>query len=562
MNDLGSAELHTSLPQKVEAQSPEWPYPIYPLNPSDVRFGDRVTIVRNVVHMLDQGDKPDLNLVESLLSRVITDERTTYVLSDDNKSREVIWPDSEIQTMSSNFPLDSTQWYGADKEIQQKHLRENHEDDTIDHPVPKNLSKMYPDGIHDFDDYDALRLVTLELARRLPESEQIQCAKWAIRLIDFLADPDDFIPQVLGFVSDMKQSGEVFKDILEYVLDEVQDYKGSEIAWRLAVFDKYREDSIVALTLEGDDTRTRDILGVLINENNYADTINTVQKILRHPPENLDTYRVERIGRMLLGLDPDDKNKPFFTAAYELYQKFNLDKYGYLEKELPQDLTIIREVLGQISEGGSIVELGSGTGRVTNALALERPEKIIGVEVLPEYIKAAQQRDTTHKVEYRQGDWRNTDLPDGSAKLVMSLARSLMAADEKELQQVILEARRLCGKNGKMLFSYGNPNSEKYKKDKLTYLDILKKLHTERYENASLEKVVDELDVIVSSSDGIHWVNRYAYSEEKLKRLFQNCGMDLSVIKEAPILGLEGASSYYYMAVPQGEPLGKTINFN
>lgn len=520
-----------------------------------------VDLVVQVKSAAETGAAPSLVAAQALLSRVVEEMQEGYL----GELPHVPWPVSPdtLRVKASN-PYFTTD----------RHARSIHAASEIG--VKVTIGTSGRETYLGKTPTDVLFDSTLHAVKNLAPYDQAEFITWMAKLIDVVPpfELEGYVPDMLQFIANSPNAPELFTHILDYAYQHADEYYAGvqyqgrtyeshayEVVWKMGYQEPYRELALKSLSLGTDDDRTHRILGMLINESNYAETLNSVQNLIKAHPETSLAKRMERIGRMLLGRGPDE-DIPFLTASHELYNKFHLDLYTYLEQELPQDLEVFEQVLAQINKSpgikGTVVELGSGTGRFLNAGAKRFPnESFIGIEILPEYAHLAKKRDTTGRVRYVVADIENTGISDGEAKLVASFARTLNALDRDRLIKVVREGKRL-GK--RIVFSYADGQSPKYEQDKLYFWELLKGLGIPRYIRMTKEEAVKELDVIISSSDGVHWVSRYVYPDEELAHIFQQAGMKLTKLKTVDIPGLAGARSNYFFAEASDVPVDDPDN--
>lgn len=531
---------------------------IFP-TPRDIRNAPTSRVALEVLQATQVGRVPSVDTVQTLLSRYAANTPRSY----DAQLPRVPWP-----AAATVDPESQPEWMDPrDVHFYAPVVSFEHYRSELPDTRPPLVTTPRRDYYEIDDPNDALFRATLGAIEMLPDADKAEVVPWMVRLINAIPPDEfeDYLPRVLHFIEKSPRSADLLTPIMDYLYQYADDYTNGvfqdgeglisrvyEIAWQVGTF--HSELALRSLALRSNDTETRRLLGMIINERNYTDVINHVSTLIEANPDTPLAKKLERIGRMLLGQDPNDESIPFFTAAYELYRKHPLKDYHYLEKELPQDLKMIRLALAQTTGKGKVMEWGSGEGRVTKAAAKEMPkEEFIGIEILPEHVVEAKREDETGRVTYIVGDIKRTVLPDKSAKLIVSLGRTLMAFDERELATILAEVKR---QRCPFLFSYGDPESPKYQRDVLYFFEILKGLQVAKYSRMSPEDAKKELDVVISSSDGKNWVHRYVFSREKLTRIFEGAGMKLTALETVPIPDLEGARSIYYLAEPMDESAG------
>ena len=94
-----------------------------------------------------------------------------------------------------------------------------------------------------------------------------------------------------------------------------------------------------------------------------------------------------------------------------------------------------------------VVEIGSGTGRITLPLAATTPARVIGVEPEERMLEVARSKDPAGRVDWRRGTAYRLPLPDGTASLaVMVMVAHLL----RRRGAAFREARRVLRPGGRL----------------------------------------------------------------------------------------------------------------
>jgi ubiquinone/menaquinone biosynthesis C-methylase UbiE len=116
------------------------------------------------------------------------------------------------------------------------------------------------------------------------------------------------------------------------------------------------------------------------------------------------------------------------------------------------------QVLSGLPQGGTVVDVGCGTGTFAIALAAARPDaEVIGVDGDPEILAVARAKRAAERVSWRQGLAGELDMPAASADaVVMSLLLHHLDAPAK--RSALEDARRILRPGGVLhVADWGRP---------------------------------------------------------------------------------------------------------
>jgi SAM-dependent methyltransferase len=257
------------------------------------------------------------------------------------------------------------------------------------------------------------------------------------------------------------------------------------------------------------------VLRMLVDSVGFAHVVNGVRRYIEGAQGRTQAARAEATGKWLLGLA--DSDVPFHQSLNAFYASMGFERFPLNLESQERDVEALRQELERIQGvGGSIVDLGCGTGRLANALAAEGQQAIVGIDTSPVNLAKAQIADASGIVTYREADWTNTGLPDNSAKLVFSLGRTLPHAEDAGIvQRVFSEARRVLADGGVFYFDVPDPETGLYFEARKRYLENLRAIGM--FIVGSDEEVLPEISMVVDSPDGINFTNRFMPALDLIK---------------------------------------------
>ena len=129
------------------------------------------------------------------------------------------------------------------------------------------------------------------------------------------------------------------------------------------------------------------------------------------------------------------------------------------------ELNILLEVL-KISSEDSVIDLGCGTGRITEYISDVTQAQVIGIDIASEAIKLAQERtqDKKEKLEFRVDDMDDLSIPPASANCVIAIDSLYFVED---LDNTIEFMKSILKPQGRMGLFYSVSCLPKESKDKL-----------------------------------------------------------------------------------------------
>ncbi len=286
-------------------------------------------------------------------------------------------------------------------------------------------------------------------------------------------------------------------------------------------------------------------LGICVDNLGYLKSLNILKDMVASENDVSLKEKLSFLGSILLGYDPTDPHapeRPFHVTTQSFYEAFNLGKYEINREAQERDTEIVEKFIDGMSDDGTVVDIGCGTGRITNALAT-KGRRVIGLDVNSDLLKQAQESDETHTVEYRPGSLTRTGLPNNSVSRVIVTGRTAAHVEKTGelhgnfspsreykltggdgLMGFWYEINRILDEHGECIFDLADGNKGKYLENKIKMIENLTKLgyFPGLQNNAErMKEVAQEFTVIVDSPDGINFLQRYAPSSENVLQCFR-----------------------------------------
>jgi SAM-dependent methyltransferase len=141
------------------------------------------------------------------------------------------------------------------------------------------------------------------------------------------------------------------------------------------------------------------------------------------------------------------------TTTRESYDALAASYAEHLASELAQK-PLDRHLLNRFAEGvrdrGLTADLGCGPGHVARYLR-EQGAEVLGIDFSPEMVRQARQLHP--KIEFRVGDMRSLDLPDGTLAGIVAFY-SLIHLEDREIPPALCEMLRVLAPGGLALFAF------------------------------------------------------------------------------------------------------------
>jgi ubiquinone/menaquinone biosynthesis C-methylase UbiE len=140
-----------------------------------------------------------------------------------------------------------------------------------------------------------------------------------------------------------------------------------------------------------------------------------------------------------------------FTGAYDAVLALTMRERSWRP-------VLVDAVLAGVASGGTVVDVGAGTGTLAIALAEARPDvAVVAVDGDPRVQELARRKAGAERVRWRRGLAQELPLPDGSAdRVVTSLLLHHLGPDGK--RAALAEARRVLRPGGRLhVADWGRP---------------------------------------------------------------------------------------------------------
>lgn len=482
-------------------------------------------LLKNVVGMLEGNEEIDASLAEMLLSRF------TYDSSDSRE--DVQWPVGVTKTIP--------------RVVKKTHA----------YILPPGESSLFPNGLHQGygDSSDALAAVISEVLLRVPADDHTQVVEWITKLlpnqnIDTL---DKFMRVTMNFIANDNVSPASARPLLEFIRAHQEDYLynvrddkflADERGWPLEevlynnAFSQEVLEKVVFCLAQQPLESSKKILGILVNNRSYARVLNAIRtQVDLHEMRPTDRTNLERLGKYMLGVDPDS-SVTFHTSLNSVYQRIQFENYKPNLEKTRNELHLITEIIGNKYDDKKkkIVDLGSGTGRISNGLARLGYTNITGLDTSDVNLDKAKEADTTMTVKYEPGSM--TDMPTASESVdsLICIGRTLPHAENFfTLETTFMEVERVLKMGGTFIFDLPDITKGEYARNRGKYVDFLEDVGVPVKDPRETSRDLEYTYSFVDSPDGENFYNRYCPTVEIVTRMLRSAGFAVEVIKREAV---------------------------
>lgn len=469
-------------------------------------------------------EEPSLGVVEALLSRTVDDlldfyEQDAFIL---RQRQRIPWPES-----ASVPPAEKGRLYDQSKDY---------------YIVEPGVSPKYPHGLTDRGDEDALQWVTFDLLERLNPQQKVKATRWIFRLADLVPPSemmDSFAGHTTRFIEKSPNNEELFGLLMRYLYQRRnkivysyhnKDFRSAvdDLAWSAGTF--HERSMVKSLAFVKDETKIRPMIKLVVQLVSFPDTINWVRDILEDDSVAAPAQaRLEKVGRILLGLDPNDDSLPFHTRLENLYAVIKFEEYLLSLRTEEARIALLKGLFKRqgISSDARILDLGCGTGWLVSGLRREGYTNVYGIDLTKRHIQVATEKYGPY---FSLGSWfdlpqrgKGVEVPFGeeSQDVIFCLGRSLThAEDEEKLRQVIRNISNTARPGALVVVDMPNPRQGRTWEYVRRYREQMRKL-------GFLEKEVEDLWFICDSPDGKNFYNRYVPPEGKMVNILSAGGFKI-----------------------------------
>ncbi|KXK10218.1 MAG: Ubiquinone/menaquinone biosynthesis C-methyltransferase UbiE [Microgenomates bacterium OLB23] len=553
------------------------------LTPQIVAYADRFAVIQHVAAHIDKGDSIPASVIDALLARYFKDEVACVIFIDelDQPNNETGLEDDAdgggdwkpLTSVSSSIRERVHNVIGElepheDEHLEPNNLRPVFASNDHNQPIQPDQLSRYPKGIWDIDDEDGLCLVMFDAIETSSDPNVAKTVENALRLFDQIPGigSDRFAVWLHKACAASPQSAELYKPICAYMSAHEGGYGYSlyqdkyhaevpvnELLWNMKFIEDVVMDPLIsALMSSGDEEGQQKVLRMVTNELGLAPVINGVRRYFEHQRSIGNAacqQKAEAVGRWLLGIR--DESLPFHTTLGSVYQNIRFENYKpNIEAQIRDEALLIAEIEQLQTLQGTIVDLGCGTGRLSNKLSELGYADVIGLDSSEIQIEKAREGDKSEQVVYMQTSWKETGLPDSSAKIVYALGRSLPHTERRrDFQDVLREVGRIVKEGGEFFFDMPDPDKGSYLENRRQYLENMRAIGIPVDEMVQHRDPIALVDTVIDSPDGVNFYNRYVPSFNEIKTMLCDAGFEVVEVSRGRITEQDEAETVYFRAV-------------
>lgn len=387
-----------------------------------------------------------------------------------------------------------------------------------------------------------------------------------------------FRAELTDRILESESKDEIVRGIFDYVYKNRDEYNYSNLRWPgyHPVLLSNVDDWVDYITLRAptesfrsalseDWEKTLTLIGMIVDKNSLSKvTQHVARQIVELGDDPDQKEQFEKIGKVLIGLDPEDE-RTFYTSLNDLYSNVEFKEYPSNIHAQQEDLSVINLSLNG-SNASVVVDMGCGTGRISNELAAKHPNlEVVAIDPSEDNLEVARTSDKTGRVDYRQGTIEQNDLGKQEVDQIYILGRTLTHIRGYDwLRSAFEDLNHSLRNGGKVIFDAPDPNKGVYLENRKRYLKILRTLKIPLPDD---EDVLDKFYWVVDSPDGgkslydryvpdwhgsalVQTGSSLISAGNKFKdQLGYTVGFNIREIDRAPIYGWEGAENIYFEAV-------------
>jgi SAM-dependent methyltransferase len=387
-----------------------------------------------------------------------------------------------------------------------------------------------------------------------------------------------FRAELTDRILEAESKDEIIRGFFDYVYKNKDEYNYGNFRWSeytpplLTNLDDWVDyvtlrapNESLKAALSDDWEKTLTLVGMIVDRYSLSTvTENVVRQIAEVEKEPELKRQYEKVGKALIGLEPDDE-RTFYTSLNDLYANVEFSEYPSNIQAQEKDREIVESMINR-DNPSVVVDLGCGTGRISNELASKYHEiTVMGIDPSTDNLEVAKEGDTTARVDYRTGTVEQNDLGREEVDQVYILGRTLThIRGYQRLRSAFKNLNPSLKKNGRVIFDAPDPNKGVYLKNRKRYLQTLRNLKIPIPDN---DEVLDSFYWVVDSPDGgkslydryvpdwhgmshVHTgISLFSVGNRFKDLLGHTTGFKIREIDRVPIYGWEGAENIYFEAV-------------
>lgn len=133
------------------------------------------------------------------------------------------------------------------------------------------------------------------------------------------------------------------------------------------------------------------------------------------------------------------------------------DRYERFMGRWSRDLAPLLVKFAQVRDGDTVLDVGSGTGALTAAVAAAAPSsRIIGVDPAPSYVGFAQARHPADRIQFEVGDAQQLRFDNGTFDRTLSLLVLNFIPDRAKALDEMIRVTRSGGTVASAVWDYGD----------------------------------------------------------------------------------------------------------
>lgn len=279
---------------------------------------------------------------------------------------------------------------------------------------------------------------------------------------------------------------------------------------------------------------------------NHAEFLNAVRSLLAiEQTEPNKKENLIKIGRVLLGAEPDEESVEVYRSLSGLYDAISFAEYKPNQEATRMEVDIIDKTLALLIQGNDdqdriLLQIASGTGRHLQEYVKRRQAdhkypkvKFFGIDASAKHVEQAKNaleglggRESADMVSI--GSWDDIQLPDNSVDMAISLGRDLPHAETGEgFERAIKSVFRVLKPGGIFIFDMPNPDKGAYPESRRRVLRAMERIHGRENRDVT-EEYASYIGTIIDGPETGKLYNRYCPPPENVMDCVRRCGHRIS----------------------------------